>query len=382
MPIDLLAHDHASASVRAAAQLASGGLLVVPTETVYGLLARGEAEAVARLRALQPPGLAQAAFTLNLAGSGAIYDWIGQQQPLLRRMARKAWPGPLTCSVVFPAHLPGPRLAALDPEVASCVAGRMHDPERLVLQLRCPQHAFTQGLIASAYASGSSPVLGLALGALKNLLITRADHAVEALRSAGVSDALVIDGGPTRYGKPSTVVRVEGRRVEVIRPGVLDERGVHRLLRLELLFVCSGNTCRSPMAALVAQHRVAERLGVSPIELNDLHIWIHSAGTGAAGGAPASDQAIAAMHARGLDLTEHRSRPLTLELINRADRIFCMTDGHRADIVRQSPQAASKIRLLADGPIADPYGGDPGDYEQAARQIEEAVARQVEELDL
>jgi len=69
---------------------------------------------------------------------------------------------------------------------------------------------------------------------------------------------LIFDAGPTDYSKPSTILRVGQDRYTIVRSGIYDERIIDRMLRTTLLFVCSGNTCRSPMAEAIARHLLAE----------------------------------------------------------------------------------------------------------------------------
>ncbi len=74
---------------------------------------------------------------------------------------------------------------------------------------------------------------------------------------------LVIEAGPTRYSKPSTLLRVTGTGHEIIRGGVYDERIIERMLRTTILFICSGNTCRSAMSEGLARQLLMEKLNVS-----------------------------------------------------------------------------------------------------------------------
>ena len=76
---------------------------------------------------------------------------------------------------------------------------------------------------------------------------------------------LIFDAGPTRYSKPSTLLKVTPQGYEIVRAGVYDERIIERLLKTTILFVCSGNTCRSPMAEAIARQLIAKKLSVSEV---------------------------------------------------------------------------------------------------------------------
>ena len=115
-----------------------------------------------------------------------------------------------------------------------------------------------------------------------------------------------------------------------------------------ILLVCTGNVCRSPMAAALLQHHLPPDAG-----------WrAASAGTSAVDGEPASASAVAALAEEGVDLDTHRSRPLTLALVQEAQVIVALTRAHRDEILERFPEAARRVYLLAS---FDPQAGDDKD---------------------
>jgi protein-tyrosine phosphatase len=192
----------------------------------------------------------------------------------------------------------------------------------------------------------------------------------------------VLDGGPTRLAAPSTIVRVNGAGWTIVREGVYDERALQRMVAVNVLLVCTGNTCRSPMAAALFEHALRDRLGGDAGALAENNITVTSAGVAAGSGARPSDHAIEVMAQRGIDVSGHRSRALSLELINRADYIFVMTQGHLDSVVQMAPSARERCRLLCDQDVEDPIGGSAEVYAACAGQLEAGVRARLNEVDL
>jgi len=127
---------------------------------------------------------------------------------------------------------------------------------------------------------------------------------------------------------------------------------------MDIIFLCTGNTCRSPMAAGLFAVR---RLGIA----------VTSAGIAPWPGSPATANAIAAARELGADITAHCARQITPELLAQADFVVCMAASHARGIADYVPH--KKIRVLAGG-IRDPYGGDLETYRACARQTDSALS--------
>ncbi len=148
-----------------------------------------------------------------------------------------------------------------------------------------------------------------------------------------------------------------------------------------ILFVCTGNTCRSPMAQVIAQQVLAQQRGMTINELEAKGFRIISAGVFAGEGSPASDEAIQAMQKEGLDLTNHRSRMLTAELLREADRVYCMTQSHKKTVLAMMPELGQRVMCLdAAGDIIDPMGSSLSEYQRCAGQIRAAIAARFKEF--
>jgi protein-tyrosine-phosphatase len=139
-----------------------------------------------------------------------------------------------------------------------------------------------------------------------------------------------------------------------------------------ILFVCTANICRSPMAAGLMRKRIAD-LGLAD------QVSVQSAGVWAREGLEASENAAAVLAARDISLAEHRSRPVDISLLQQADLVLVMKEAHRRSLFYLAPQHLGKVYLLTEmsgrhEDVDDPYGGEVGEYVATVKQLEELIA--------
>ena len=355
-------------TVRRAVEVLTGsGLVAFPTETVYGVAARvDDPAALKRLRNVKSR-TADQAFTVHIGSPGEAVRFAPGLEGLASRFVRKAWPGPLTLIVSVEDPASAAVMSDLD---GSAAAAMYHDG---TIGLRCPDDPFAGALLRAMEV----PVVAASANRAGRPAPCSGGDVLKELD--GQID-LLVDTGRTKYAKPSTIVRVTGSSYKLVREGVYDADLVKRLSVLRLLLVCTGNTCRSPMAVALARDMLAQRLCCGVSELSERGVEVRSAGT-AGGWGGASPNAMTVMERRGLDLSGHESAALTPEMIQQADYIFAMTRSHCDMVINMAPSAKERVALLLDGQdIRDPIGGSTDEYEKCARMAEKGLQARLQEV--
>jgi protein-tyrosine phosphatase len=261
-----------------------------------------------------------------------------RRSPVFRYLTRINWPGPLTLLVLTQS---GQKIG-----------------------LRYPRHRLASSLIV---ASGE-PFLATSANLSEGSSPRTAEEVLEQL--GGQVDYL-IDGGKTEMSKDSTLVDITGEIPIMVRPGA-DADVAERMIdliksgrdpRKKILMVCTGNSCRSPMAAGWLKHEL-RRKGLEE------QIEVGSCGIGARNGSPATAEAILVMKNREIDISGHRSRPCMREDVIDAD-IFCaMSHVHYTLLSGLVPGVKEKIKVLN---IPDPIGMGVMVYEEVILNIDKKL---------
>jgi tRNA threonylcarbamoyl adenosine modification protein (Sua5/YciO/YrdC/YwlC family) len=329
--------------------LAAGGVVAIPTETVYGLAAAARRpEAVRRLYELKGRDRGKP-LLVHLGHLETMVTLAATPNPTVSRLIRRLWPGPLALVV---------------PDLDGGFTG-----------FRYPDHDLACAVLRAA----GGVIFATSANASGDADLTAGSDVVSSF--SGRVD-LIVDAGPTRLGGASTVARVTGRRIEILRAGIIPAEEVRRAGNRRILFVCTGNICRSPMAEGLLRRELARRLSIEGDRLPEHGFEVSSAGTASLTGQPATPEARRVVARLGVDIGSHISSPVTPTGIAEADDIFVASRRHAQTILHYAPEAQRKMRaMLPDGrDLWDPYGAPEEEYAKVAELLGPAVRHIAEEL--
>jgi len=346
--------------------IGAGRLVAFPTETVYGIACRVDEESLEKLSNIKGRN-PDKYYTLHIGSKWDVEKYIPSIGIRGRKLISNAWPGPLT--IVFEIDKAG-----LNKQQECIEKGVFENLYRdNSIGIRCPDNEIASILLKQCCYPVVAPSANL----------TGQEPAVDG---KGVLEAfdgeieMVLDSGPCKYKKSSTVAKIGVKGIEILRVGAYSEEELGNLSKVNVLFVCTGNTCRSPMAEGMFRQYCAEKMGCKVDQLDKKGYKIQSAGTMGLSGMPASAESVSACAGKGIDIKAHRSSALSQQLIGESDVIYTMSRSHRDRIITLEPGAADKCMLLADEEVPDPIGQSQEVYDKCAATIEKAVRKRIGEI--
>ncbi len=328
---------------QAAKVLASGGLVIIPTETVYGVAVdANNKKALDRVYEIKKRPKDKP-FALLVADIQQVQELANNIPVVAYKLMRKFWPGALTI--------------LLKSKDQGKVGIRMPD-NRIALEI-IRQAKVTLACPSANISDQPAPV--------------DFKEAVKDLE--GLVD-LAIDGGSAKLGKESTIVDLTVEPLQIVRSGAIkDELILTAAKTKNILFVCTGNSCRSVMAEIYLKKLLKDK--------GRTDVQISSAGMMAMEGMRASEETRQVLSKEGMNADAHLSRRVTKELVDESDLILVMEKIHEERILELAPGAKNRLFLLKEFAkiddsnlnIADPIGGSFQFYQEVFYTIKQAVER-------
>jgi len=318
-----------------------GGLVVLPTETVYGVGINSKSKlSYDRLQKIKNR-FQNKPFSLAVSDKEQINELALDIPLFVYKLTERFWPGPLT--IVLKAKSGG------------TIGFRMPDNKvtlMIIDMLGSPIY------LTSANISGNVSPRNVQ-DALKDL-----DGQVE----------LAVDTGSAELGVDSTVIEAADNKYKILRQGAVNDADIKRIVESKnILFVCTGNSCRSVMAEGLLRKFLSKRA----------NIQISSAGVIASFGIGPTQETVKMLALEGIDMKGHVGRKVTSEILKSADLILVMEKFHEERIKAMEPSARNRVFLLKefakikDGSleIKDPIGRGESTYFEVFSTIKDAVER-------